>query len=91
VGDELVAGVAQLVGVAVAGELEGVADRRAVDRRQGDGGVAPRAVDAPGAVAAGGTVLGRGRVELLDDREEVGEEPVALYVCLRPSRYRRPS
>ncbi len=52
VGDELVAGVAQLVGVALAGELEGMRQRGAVD------------------VGA--------RVELLDHREEVGEEPVLL-------------
>jgi hypothetical protein len=32
VGDELVAGVAQLIGVAVAGEIEGVLDRDAIDR-----------------------------------------------------------
>jgi hypothetical protein len=31
VGDELVTGAAQLVGVPLAGELEGVANRRAVD------------------------------------------------------------
>ena len=38
VGDELVAGVAQLVGVAVAGEVEGALDRGAVDRRHRDRG-----------------------------------------------------
>jgi hypothetical protein len=32
-GDELVAGATQLVGVALAGELEGVGDRLAVDPR----------------------------------------------------------
>jgi hypothetical protein len=34
VGDELVAGAAQLIGVAVAGEVEGAADRLAVDLRR---------------------------------------------------------
>ena len=35
-----------------------------------------------GAVAAAGAVLGRGRVELLDHGEEVGEELAALYGLL---------
>ena len=65
VGDEVVAGAAQLVGVALAGELERAADRLAVD-------------------------LGR-RVELLDDREEVGEKLSLLYRCLCRSRNRRHS
>ncbi len=52
VGDELVAGATHLVGVALAGELEGVRERGAIDLRAG--------------------------VELLDHREEVGEQPVLL-------------
>jgi hypothetical protein len=39
-GDELVTGVPQLVGVAVAGEIEGVLDRDAVDRGDRDGDAA---------------------------------------------------
>ena len=74
VGDELVAGVAQLVGVAVAGELEGVLERGAVDRRQGDRGVAA----AVGGAVPRRAVFARGRVELLDHGEEVGEELAAL-------------
>jgi hypothetical protein len=76
VGDELVAGAAKLVGVSVAGEFESVLDRLAVDRRDRDGRV---------------PVFARRGVELLDDREEVCEELAAGYVCLRPSRNRRPS
>jgi len=41
VGDELIAGVAQLVGVPIAGEVEGVLDRDAVDRSDRDGNAAP--------------------------------------------------
>jgi len=52
VGDELVARVPQLIGVAIAGEVEGVGQGGAID-------------------------LGR-RVELLDDREEIGEELLVL-------------
>jgi hypothetical protein len=51
-GDELVAGVAELVGVMVAGEVEGVGKRVAIDS-------------------------GR-RIELLDHREEIGEELALL-------------
>ena len=70
VGDELVAGVAELVGVAVAGEFEGVPERLAVDRRQGDDG---------GARALGGVAVpAGGGVELLDHGEEVGEKLAAL-------------
>jgi hypothetical protein len=47
VGDELVTGATQLVGVTIAGEVEGARHRGPVD------------VD---------------RVELLDDREEIGEK-----------------
>ena len=54
-GDELVAGAPQLVGVAIAGEVEGPRDRRAVDRYRGGRG-------------AFGTIAVRPRrgVELLD-------------------------
>jgi hypothetical protein len=39
-GDELIAGMAQLVGVAVAGEIEGVLDRDAIDRGHRGGNAA---------------------------------------------------
>ena len=82
VGDELVAGTAQLVGVAVAGEVEGTGHRGAIDRRQrgGDLGAARLAV-----------VARRRRVELLDHGEEIGKELVVRYGCLCPSRNRWPS
>ncbi len=84
VGDELVAGAAQLVGVAVAGEVEGAGHRGAVDRGHGD--------DGGGAVAVGSAAIGAGRrVELLDNREEVVEEPLVRYGCLCASRYWRAS
>jgi hypothetical protein len=68
VGDELVAGVAELVGVALQGEVESALDLGAVDRRDRDGGAA---------VAVEGR---RGsRIELLDDGEEIGEELFVLY------------
>jgi hypothetical protein len=69
VGDELVAGVAELVGVTIAGEVEGPFYCGPVDRQAGrhDGATGPFS---DGGVA----VLARGRVELLDDREEVGEK-----------------
>jgi hypothetical protein len=68
VGDELVTRVALLVAVVVAGEVEGLLDFVAVDdRRHGDGGTAERAR----------TLLG-GRVELLDDREQIAEQLLAL-------------
>jgi hypothetical protein len=63
VGDELVAGVTQLVGMALAGEVEGALERGAVDRRHRQRGGA-------GAMA----VFARRRVELLDHGKEVGEE-----------------
>jgi hypothetical protein len=68
VGDELVAGVPQLIGMAVAGKIEGVLDRDPIDR--GD-----RNSDA--ALAIGSTVgAGRG-VELLDDGKEISQELLA--------------
>jgi hypothetical protein len=67
VGDELVAGVPQLIGVAVAGEIEGVLNRDAIDRVDRDGDVA---------VAIGSTIGARG-VELLDDGKEIGQELLA--------------
>ena len=71
VGDELVAGVAPLVGVALAGEVEGALQGRPVDRRdcrRGDG----RGSGGGGAIAV--AVFARRSVELLDHGEEVGQE-----------------
>jgi hypothetical protein len=65
VGDELVAGAAQLIGVPVAGEVEGARQRLAIDRRDRDRG------------AAVGVGYGR-RVELLDHGEEIGEKLALL-------------
>src|SRR6185369_3617643 len=83
VGDELVAGVAALVGVAVAGELEGLLDPLAVDRRHRDRG-AGAAGQRPVAVA----VFARGGVELLDHRNEIGQELLVLYRGLGLARNR---
>jgi hypothetical protein len=69
VGDELVAGVALLVAVPLAGEVEGALDLVAVDRRDRDGGAAETVRK----------VLVVGRVELLDDREQVTEQLAVLY------------
>jgi hypothetical protein len=69
VGDELVAGVALLAGVALAGEVEGVLDLGPIDRRDRDRG-APETVR---------QLLFGGRVELLDDCEQVGEQLLVLY------------
>jgi hypothetical protein len=63
VGDELVTGTAQLIGVSVTGEIEGARQRAAVDRRDRDRGSA----------VAPDISLGY-RVELLDHGEEVGEK-----------------
>jgi hypothetical protein len=72
-GDELVARVAQLVGVPIASELEGMPHRLAVDPCHGDGRLAAdRGAVSVGAVGAVG-FLRRG-VELLDDSEQVREE-----------------
>jgi hypothetical protein len=68
-GDELVAGVALLVGVTLAGEVEGAGDLVAIDRRDRDRGACE---------GARGPVLVRYRVELLDDREQVAEQLSAL-------------
>jgi hypothetical protein len=68
VGDELVTRITLLVPVVVAGEVEGLLDFVAVDdRRHRDRGTAERAR----------RLLG-GRVELLDDREQVAEQLLAL-------------
>jgi hypothetical protein len=62
VGNELVAGAAQLVGVPVAGEIEGAPDRAAID-----------CLDRDGKIAASPVRLGAGDgIELLDDGEEIG-------------------
>jgi hypothetical protein len=68
VGDELIAGVAQLVGVAVASEIKSTLDRGSVDRGSDQHG-------ATGTVA----VRARRRVELLDNGEEIGEKLAAIY------------
>jgi len=62
-GDELVAGAAHLVGVAITGEIEGAHQGGAVDRRHRDSSAAVRS-----------GIADRRRIELLDDSEEVGEE-----------------
>jgi hypothetical protein len=67
VSDELIAGVAQLVGVAVAGEIEGVLDRDAIDRRDRNSDTA----------LAVGSTIGAGGVELLDDGKEISQELLA--------------
>jgi hypothetical protein len=81
-GDEFVARAPHLVGVAIAGELEGPLERSAIYRRnrQGRSTAAIAVLDAR-----------LRRVELLDDREEIGEQLLVLYGCLRPSRYCLPS
>jgi RNase adaptor protein for sRNA GlmZ degradation len=69
-GDELVARVPQLIGMAVAGKVEGVLDRDAIDRGDRDGHAAVT-------VAIGSTVgAGRG-VELLEDGKEISQELLA--------------
>jgi hypothetical protein len=83
VGDELVAGVAQLVGVTVAGKVEGVLDRDAVDRGNRDGDTAATPVCGIAGAARG--------VELLDDGKEVSQELLAGYGCRCASRYWRAS
>jgi hypothetical protein len=62
-GDELVTGAAHLVGVAVAGKIEGAGQGGSVDGRHRDGSAAVR----PG-------VACWRRIELLDDSEKIGEE-----------------
>ena len=73
VGDELVAGVALLVPVARAGEVEGALHLGAVDDRRHRH---------RGAAEAVRKALVRRRVELLDDREQVAEQLVVLYGSL---------
>jgi hypothetical protein len=68
VGDELIAGVAQLVGVTIAGEIEGVLDRDAIDRIDGDGNAAV-SVRSPFGASRG--------VELLDYGKEISQELLA--------------
>jgi hypothetical protein len=68
VGDELVARVSLLVAVVTAGEVEGLLHFVAVDdRRHRDRGA-----------AKGARSLLVGRVELLDDREQIAEQLFAL-------------
>jgi hypothetical protein len=60
--------VAQLIGVAITGEVEGVLDRDAIDRGDRDGDAAI-AVDSS---------IGAGRgVELLEDGKEISQELLA--------------
>src|SRR4029077_2460015 len=80
VGDELVSRVAHLVGVALAGELEGALDGGAVDRRDRNRG--------PARTCA---VFTRRGVELLDHGKEIGEEFLARYRGVSLSRYSRAS
>jgi hypothetical protein len=47
VSDELIAGVAQLIGVPVAGKIEGVPDRDAIDRIDRDGNAAVAVCSSP--------------------------------------------
>jgi hypothetical protein len=68
VGDELIAGSAQLIGMPIAGEVEGTGHSGAVDRRDRDRG--------PAAIGSGLAL--RSRVELLDNREEIGEKLALL-------------
>jgi hypothetical protein len=79
VGDELIAGVTQLVGVSVAGEVEGVLDRDAVDRRNRNGNAA--------AVTIAGIARASRGVELLDYGKEISQELLAGYGCRCTSRY----
>jgi hypothetical protein len=81
VGDELVARAPQLVGVSIAGEVEGAGDRLTIDVRCR--GRCDRFADAVGVA-----VLARQRVELLDDGEKVAQELLVRYGCLCPSRNR---
>jgi hypothetical protein len=66
-GDEFVAGVPLLVAVVIAGEVESPLHFVAFDRRHRDRGT-----------AKGARSLLVGRVELLDDREQVAEQLLAL-------------
>ena len=66
--DELVAGSAKLIGMAVAGEVKGARQGSAIDRRNRNRG--------PATIRSG--VMLRGRVELLYYCEEVGEELTLL-------------
>ena len=78
VGDELVAGVAQLVGVALAGEVEGALDRGAVDRRHRDRGAA---------VAVAASALGE-ESNSSTTAKRSARSSWLLYGCLGLSRYR---
>ncbi|HUC06936.1 MAG TPA: hypothetical protein VMR96_02510 [Solirubrobacterales bacterium] len=82
-GDELIAGVPQLVSVAIAGEIEGVLDRDAIDRGDRDSDVA--------AVTVGSPVPARRGVELLNYGKEISQELLAGYGCRCASRYWRAS
>jgi hypothetical protein len=81
--DELVAGMAQLVGMPIAGEVEGVLDRDPIDRCDRDRDAAAIAIRAR-------VRAGRG-VELLDYGKEISQELLAGYGCRLASRYWRAS
>jgi hypothetical protein len=68
VGDELVAGVPQLIGVAVAGEIKGVLDRDAIDRGDRDS-------DATIAIGSAMRVV-RG-IKLLENGKKISQELLA--------------
>jgi hypothetical protein len=87
VGDELIARVAQLVGVAIAGEVEGALERGTVDRRRGDSDIAVSA----GGIAVLAAIGARRGVELLNYGKEIGQERLVRYGCLCASRYCRAS
>jgi threonine/homoserine efflux transporter RhtA len=70
VGNEFITGAAHLVGVAIAGEIEGPLERGAIDRRNRKG----RGVTV--AIAVFGLWIGR--VELLHHGEEIGEQLLVL-------------
>lgn len=70
-----------LIGVAIAGEVEGPLDPGAVDGRDRNrSGAGGSAVPVP--------VFSRGGVELLDHREEIGQELLVLYRGLGLARNR---
>jgi hypothetical protein len=87
VGDELVARVPQLVGMVIAGKIEGALERGPVDLKDRRRGISVAARDATVAVALGD----RRGVELLDYGKEIGQECLVRYRCLCASRYCRAS
>ncbi len=84
VGDELVARVAALIGVPLAGKVKGPLDLGTVDGRHRNSRTAAAGGAVP--IAVGGNA--RSRVELLDHGEKVGEELLVLYGSLGLARNR---